>query len=177
MLPYTGSNALIQRRQIQSLIQSLRYVWQGNPVEKKAWFGSIFVLEAKKHSAINEKKVLYCLLAIVSIFGCSDSRELNESHHSIVLCYKSPGRSAEENETDVTRPVEKILQSLQLVKSINSASTENSVIISLEIPQTSNVENTIELVKNRLALKKTSLPLDIPDPMIFDSAESFGMCE
>ena len=136
------------------------------------------MLEAKKHSAINEKKVLYCLLvAIVSIFGCSDSRELNESHHSIVLCYKSPGRSAEENESDVTRPVEKILQSLQLVKSINSASTENSVIISLEIPQTSNVENTIEFIKNRLALKKTSLPLDIPDPMVFDSAESFGMCE
>ena len=128
------------------------------------------------------------LIAAIHSQQCSDSKAadtkfkvrlagLNESYHSIVLCYKSPGRSAEENETDVTRPVEKILQSLQLVKSINSASTENSVIISLEIPQTSNVENTIELVKNRLALKKTSLPLDIPDPMIFDSAESFGMCE
>ena len=128
------------------------------------------------------------LIAAIHRQQCSDSKAadtkfkvrlagLNESYHSIVLCYKSPGRSAEENETDVTRPVEKILQSLQLVKSINSASTENSVIISLEIPQTSNVENTIELVKNRLALKKTSLPLDIPDPMIFDSAESFGMCE
>lgn len=128
------------------------------------------------------------LIAAIHRQQCSDSKAadtkfkvrlagLNESYHSIVLCYKSPGRSAEENETDVTRPVEKILQSLQLVKSINSASTESSVIISLEIPQTSNVENTIELVKNRLALKKTSLPLDIPDPMIFDSAESFGMCE
>ena len=128
------------------------------------------------------------LIAAIHRQQCSDSKAadtkfkvrlagLNESYHSIVLCYKSPGRSAEENETDVTRPVEKILQSLQLVKSINSASTESSVIISLEIPQTSNVENTIELIKNRLALKKTSLPLDIPDPMIFDSAESFGMCE
>lgn len=128
------------------------------------------------------------LIAAIHSQQCSDSKAadtkfkvrlagLNESYHSIVLCYKSPGRSAEENETDVTRPVEKILQSLQLVKSINSASTESSVVISLEIPQTSNVENTIELIKNRLALKKTSLPLDIPDPMIFDSAESFGMCE
>ena len=113
------------------------------------------------------------LIAAIHRQQCSDSKAadtkfkvrlagLNESYHSIVLCYKSPGRSAEENETDVTRPVEKILQSLQLVKSINSASTESSVIISLEIPQTSNVENTIELIKNRLALKKTSLPLDIP---------------
>ena len=121
--------------------------------------------------------IVFLAVVIVSLAGCREHPKGGENYYKMVICYQSLGRSAEEVETDVVEPAEKIVNSLQSILSINSASTRNRGIITLEISQTYTMEETRSLIKDRLTLKRALLPLDIPDPVITPVTESVKACE
>ena len=123
---------------------------------------------------------VFFAVIVVFIIGCNKNPTDEEIYHEIDICYESLDRSAEDVEQDITIPVEEILASLELAKTISSVSSRDHAIITLEISQKFNVEEAIEKIKNELSQKSTLLPLGMPNPIIAhitDTSEPIKLCE
>lgn len=77
-----------------------------------------------------------------------------------------PGASASDIETNVTRPIENILNSAENLKKITSQSKDNMSMVILEFNYGSDIDVATNDVRDKLEMVKSSLPDDISNPII-----------
>ncbi|MDD4217987.1 MAG: efflux RND transporter permease subunit [Bacteroidales bacterium] len=78
-----------------------------------------------------------------------------------------PGANSSEIETNVTKPIEQTLNTLDNLKEITSVSRDNMSIVTLEFEWETNLDEGANDVRNALELIKNTLPDDIDSPVIF----------
>lgn len=84
---------------------------------------------------------------------------------SVITAY--PGASSDDIETNVTRPLEDVLNSTENLKKITSRSSDNMSMITLEFNYGTNSDNSVNDVRDKLDLVKSQLPDGVSDPVIF----------
>lgn len=84
---------------------------------------------------------------------------------SVITTYSGAG--AQDIETNVTRPLEDVLNSAENLKKIKSVSRDNISLITLEFNYGSDMEESMNDVRDKLGLIKNRLPDNVSDPIIF----------
>lgn len=77
------------------------------------------------------------------------------------------GASASDIETNVTRPLEDVLNSCENLKKITSKSKDNMSLVTLEFNYGSDINAATNDVRDKLDLVRSSLPDEIGNPIIF----------
>ena len=83
---------------------------------------------------------------------------------SVMTAY--PGAGAEDVETNVTRPLEDVLNSTENIKEINSTSKDGISVIMLEFNWGADMNNIMNDVRDKVDLISSALPDGTNDPMI-----------
>lgn len=84
---------------------------------------------------------------------------------SVITTYSGAG--AQDIETNVTRPLEDVLNSTENLKKISSVSRDNISLITLEFNYGSDMESSMNDVRDKIGLVKNFLPDNVSDPIIF----------
>lgn len=87
--------------------------------------------------------------------------------NSIMVITTYQGASASDIETNVTRPLENMLNTVSNLKKITSASRENRSVITLEFNYGEDINVLTNDVRDKLNMVKTYLPEGANDPVIF----------
>ena len=90
--------------------------------------------------------------------------EIDVNMVSVMTAY--PGAGAEDVETNVTRPLEDVLNSTENIKEITSTSKDNISVIMLEFNWGSDMNNIMNDVRDKIELISSSLPDGASDPML-----------
>ncbi|MCB0799543.1 MAG: efflux RND transporter permease subunit [Bacteroidales bacterium] len=77
-----------------------------------------------------------------------------------------PGASAADIETNITRPIEDVLNSVSGLKEMRSTSSDNVSVIFMEFEYETNLDEASNDVRSSLALIQSLLPEDAEDPTI-----------
>jgi HAE1 family hydrophobic/amphiphilic exporter-1 len=78
-----------------------------------------------------------------------------------------PGASASDVETNVTRPLEDVLNTVENLKKITSQSKDNMSLVTLEFNYGSNIDIATNDVRDKIEMTKSSLPTGSSNPFIF----------
>lgn len=113
-----------------------------------------------------------CFVAIVVVGLFSLSRlsiDLLPSieTNQIMVLTAYPGASASDIETNVTRPLENVLNTISGIKHVTSESKENMSIITLEFEYGSDITEATNDVRDKLDMATTDLPDQVDKPIIF----------
>ena len=90
--------------------------------------------------------------------------EIDMSMVSVMTAY--PGAGAEDVETNVTRPLEDVLNSTENIKTVTSTSKDNISVIMLEFDWGSDMTTIMNDVRDKIDLASGSLPDGVNDPML-----------
>ncbi|MDR2056762.1 MAG: efflux RND transporter permease subunit [Dysgonamonadaceae bacterium] len=109
----------------------------------------------------------------VAIFGLfSFSRlpvdlfpKIETNQLTVITAYA--GASASDIETNVTRPMENTLNTVENLKKITSQSKDNMSLVSLEFEYGTNIDIVTNDVRDKIDMVKSQLPDDISNPIIF----------
>ncbi|MCC8188919.1 MAG: efflux RND transporter permease subunit [Bacteroides sp.] len=93
--------------------------------------------------------------------------------NSILVMTSYAGASASDIETNVTRPIENVLNGVSDLKHITSDSRENISVVSLEFEYGVDIDVATNDVRDKLDMVKSSLPDDAGTPILF----KFGMSD
>ena len=85
--------------------------------------------------------------------------------YSVVVTYY-PGKSPEEVEQLVTRPIEETLATTSNVKEMTSTSSENVSMVIMEFNTDTSMDSAVLEMRENLDMTVSSLPDDVMDPMI-----------
>ncbi len=97
--------------------------------------------------------------------------------NTLMVITMYPGASAEDIEQNVTKPLENILNSVEHLKHITSASRENTSVITLEFEYGYDIDVLTNDVRDKLDMVKSSLPDDSENPIIFKfSTDMIPIC-
>jgi len=77
------------------------------------------------------------------------------------------GASASDIETNVTRPIEDILNSAENLKKITSQSKDNMSLVTLEFNYGTDINTATNDVRDKLDMVKSRLPSEVSNPIIF----------
>ena len=91
----------------------------------------------------------------------------NIETNSIMVLTSYNGASAEDIETNITRPLENTLNTVSNLKNIRSVSRENRSMITLEFDFGDNIEALTNDVRDKLSVVKSFLPEGVQEPIIF----------
>lgn len=91
--------------------------------------------------------------------------EIETNQISVITAY--PGASASDIETNVTRPLEDVLNQVENLKKITSQSKENMSLITLELEYGTNIDVATNDVRDKLDMVESSLPDDVENSTIF----------
>jgi HAE1 family hydrophobic/amphiphilic exporter-1 len=126
------------------------------------------------YSTAVKKPITTALIFIgVAIFGLfSYTRlpidlfpEIETNTLTVIVAY--PGASASDVETNVTRPVENTLNSVENLKKLTSQSKDNMSLVTLELNYGSDIDIATNDVRDKLDMVKSQLPDGISTPIIF----------
>ncbi len=118
--------------------------------------------------------LVYVAIAILGLFSLTRlpiDLYPDIEQNAIMVITSYPGASAADIETNVSRPLENVLNSVSDLKHITSESKENISIISLEFEYGIDIEVATNDVRDKLDMVTTMLPDEVENPMIF----KFGM--
>jgi HAE1 family hydrophobic/amphiphilic exporter-1 len=90
--------------------------------------------------------------------------DIESNQIAIITAYA--GASASDIETNVTRPIEDVLNSVENLKKITSQSRDNLSLVSLEFNYGINIDEATNDVRDKLDMVKSSLPDEISSPLI-----------
>ena len=90
--------------------------------------------------------------------------EIDVNMVSVMTAY--PGAGAEDVETNVTRPLENVLNSTENIKEINSTSKDGISVIMLEFNWGSDMTTIMNDIRDKVDLISSALPAGTIDPMI-----------
>lgn len=128
-------------------------------------------------SAVRKPVTTVLVFVAIAILGLFSLTRLpidlypDMDQNSIMVITSYPGASAADIETNVSRPLENVLNSVSDLKHITSQSKENISIISLEFEYGIDIEVATNDVRDKLDMASTFLPDDADSPRIF----KFGM--
>lgn len=91
----------------------------------------------------------------------------NIETNTIMVITSYEGASASDIETNVTRPLENVLNTVSNLKKIKSASRENRSIITLEFNFGQDIESLTNDVRDKLEMAKAFMPDGAKTPIIF----------
>ena len=113
-----------------------------------------------------------CFIAVV-IFGIFSFTKLpidlmpDIETNTLMVITSYSGASAEDIETNVTRPLENSLNSVEHLKHITSKSRENISIITLEFEYGYDIDDLTNDVRDKLNMVTSMLPDEVGNPIIF----------
>ena len=87
--------------------------------------------------------------------------------NSLTVITAYPGASASDIETNITRPLEDVLNTCENLKKLTSQSRDNMSLVTLEFNYGSNLDLATNDVRDKIELTKSSLPDEISNPIIF----------
>jgi len=87
--------------------------------------------------------------------------------NTIMVMTTYSGASASDIETNITRPLENILNTVTNLKNITSTSKENRSIITLEFNYGQDINDLTNDVRDKLEMIKSNLPEGASNPIIF----------
>lgn len=91
--------------------------------------------------------------------------EIETNQISVITAY--PGASASDIETNVTRPLEDVLNQVENLKKITSQSKENMSLITLELEYGTDINVATNDVRDKLDMVESNLPDDVENSTIF----------
>ncbi len=91
--------------------------------------------------------------------------DMETNQLTVVTAYA--GASANDIETNVTRPLEDVLNSCENLKKITSKSKDNMSLVTLEFNYGSDINEATNDVRDKLDLVRSSLPDEVNNPIIF----------
>jgi HAE1 family hydrophobic/amphiphilic exporter-1 len=91
--------------------------------------------------------------------------EIETNQLSVIVAY--PGASASDVETNVTRPLENTLNTVENLKKLTSQSKDNMAIVTIELNYGSDIDIATNDVRDKIDMVKSQLPDDISTPIIF----------
>ncbi|MDR0732641.1 MAG: efflux RND transporter permease subunit [Dysgonamonadaceae bacterium] len=91
--------------------------------------------------------------------------DMETNQLSVIIAY--PGASASDIETNITRPLENSLNSVENLKKLTSQSKDNMAIVSLEFNYGTDIDIVTNDVRDKIDMAKSSLPDEISTPIIF----------
>ena len=113
-----------------------------------------------------------CFIAVV-IFGIFSFTKLpidlmpDIESNTLMIITSYSGASAEDIETNVTRPLENTLNSVEHLKHMTSKSRENISLITLEFEYGYDINDLTNDVRDKLNMVTSALPDDVNNPIIF----------
>jgi len=84
---------------------------------------------------------------------------------TVITAY--PGASAQDIETNVTRPIENVLNSVENLKKITSQSRDNMSLVTLEFNYGTNMDIATNDARDKLDMVKSRLPDEVSNPILF----------
>ncbi|MCF7925537.1 MAG: efflux RND transporter permease subunit [Candidatus Izimaplasma sp.] len=122
--------------------------------------------------SVNKAITVFMAVIIVIVFGVVSYTNLTTDllpslniPYSVVVTYY-PGKSPEEIEQLVTRPIEESLATTTNIKEMNSTSSENVSMVILEFNSDTSMDSAILEMRENLDMIASQLPDDVMDPMI-----------
>ncbi|MDR2854500.1 MAG: efflux RND transporter permease subunit [Prevotellaceae bacterium] len=91
----------------------------------------------------------------------------NMEMNMLMVITTYPGASAEDIETNVTRPLESVLNTVQNLKKLTSNSKENTSVVTLQFEFGKDIDQLTNDVRDKIELIKTALPDGVSTPIIF----------
>ncbi len=91
--------------------------------------------------------------------------EIELGQLTVITAY--PGASASDIETNVTRPIEDVLNSVENLKKITSQSRDNMSLVTLELNYGVDMNIATNDVRDKLDMVKSSLPDEVSNPILF----------
>ena len=118
--------------------------------------------------------LVFVAIVILGLFSLSKLSidllpKMDETTIMVMTAY--PGASAADIETNVTRPLENVLNSVSDLKHLTSQSKENISVITLEFEYGVDIDVATNDVRDKLDLAESALPENVENPTIF----KFGM--
>jgi len=87
--------------------------------------------------------------------------------NSLTVITSYPGASASDIETNVTRPLEDVLNTVENLKKITSQSKDNMSLVTLELNYGANIDLATNDVRDKIEMTKSTLPTGTSNPIIF----------
>lgn len=109
----------------------------------------------------------FAILGIFSLMNLSIDLYPKFDANFVMVMSSYPGASAEDIETNLTKPLENSLNSVSDLKNITSTSKENISVIGLEFEQGIDMEAATNDVRDKLDMITSYLPDGAATPMIF----------
>ena len=114
--------------------------------------------------------LIFVGIAILGLFSYSRLAvdlfpDIETNQLTIITSYA--GASASDIETNVTRPIEDVLNSCENLKTITSQSKDNMSLVTLEFNYGTDINTATNDVRDKLDMVKSSLPDEISTPIIF----------
>ncbi len=91
--------------------------------------------------------------------------EIETNQLTVITAYA--GASASDIETNVTRPIEDVLNTCENLKKITSQSKDNMSLVTLEFNYGTDINTATNDVRDKLDMVKSQLPEEISNPIIF----------
>jgi HAE1 family hydrophobic/amphiphilic exporter-1 len=123
-------------------------------------------------SAVKKPVTTILIFVIAMIMGLYSLTQLPvDLYPEIELPFLSvytsyPGASASDIETNITRPIEDVLNSISGLKEMTSTSSDNTSVIFLQFEYKTNLDEAANDVRSNLSFIKNYLPEDAEDPTI-----------
>ncbi|MEG1643298.1 MAG: efflux RND transporter permease subunit [Bacteroidales bacterium] len=114
--------------------------------------------------------LIFLAVVIVGLFSLSRlSIDLlpHIETNAIMVITAYPGASAADIETNVTKPMENTLNTVNNLKHIKSDSKENMSVVTLEFEYGTDIDVATNDVRDRLDIVKSALPDNVENPLIY----------
>ncbi len=114
--------------------------------------------------------LIFVGVAILGLFSYSRLAvdlfpDIETNQLTVITAYA--GASASDIETNVTRPIEDVLNSCENLKKITSQSKDNMSLVTLEFNYGTDINTATNDVRDKLDMVKSRLPDEISNPIIF----------
>lgn len=114
--------------------------------------------------------LIFVGIAIMGLFAFSRLSvdlfpDIETNQLTVITAYA--GASASDIETNVTRPIEDVLNSCENLKKITSQSKDNMSLVTLEFNYGTDINTATNDVRDKLDMVKSQLPDEISNPIIF----------
>jgi len=116
--------------------------------------------------------LLIAVLGVIGFFSMPMNLFPDANYPTVVVIISEPGASARDVEADVTRPVEKALYSISLVRTVRSSSQDGMAAISAEFDYKKGLDSAATDVSNELKRIEARLPSDTLPPEIFKVSDA-----
>ncbi len=116
--------------------------------------------------------LLAAVIGIIGYFSMPMNLFPDANYPQIVVIVSEPGASAKDVEAEVTRPLEKAIYAISLVRTVKSSTQDGMAAISADFDYKKGLDSAATDVSNAINRIKAQLPADILPPQIFKVSDA-----